>query len=364
MKRENWIDALKGISAFGIIMVHTCTIFFGTVLDRIRFIGMHFVTLFFLLSVYLMFRSVNVYFESHDYILKNCLSWILNKMLNLAPIFYIVVLLGALTGGREYWLGHAGRVTIGNVVAHLLGIFDLIPHYCNSIIGNEWYLGVYIIFVCMMPVLYKAIDKIEKAVFFAVIITYLSYFILELLRTQIPTADSYIYTSYLDTFCFIVHLPTLGMGILLYFILEKTNWLISFRGNKLMSYSLLVISAVMLVGEMYTRNSLLGMSNVTLYSIWFACMILSQSIYECKLICNVFFRELGKKAYVIYLIQWFIIDAYDKWVGIVVDSVGTYLLEFMVVLVTTYVAAVLLERYVNMPCKNFLKRYIGAQKDD
>ena len=71
MKRVNWIDVLKGIAVCGIIMIHTCTIYFGTVLDRIIAIGKHFVTLFFLLSVYLMFQSVNVYFESHDYTLKN-----------------------------------------------------------------------------------------------------------------------------------------------------------------------------------------------------------------------------------------------------------------------------------------------------
>lgn len=223
VQRLDWIDSLKGMAILSIIMVHCGT---GAIQNqRVHSIilnGARGCQMFFIISgfmAYLSYNKRNVNFDK----LRGSLKWIIHKIYNLVPLYYISLLCSLCYFGREnsYWAGPAGFVSNYNILAHLFMLHGFNPYYINSVIGVEWYIGTLVIFYFLMPVIYKWIRDLASAltVFFLSII--FSNVIGNFLLQYNPGIEQYILEPFIWVFSLIGEFPMILLGVVLYYIAKN-----------------------------------------------------------------------------------------------------------------------------------------------
>ena len=157
MKGKNigYIDALKGLAILGVTMVHTGGDTLPGIFGRIGARGARGVQMFFIISAMLTFSSLSKFFPKREDIrIDQVLEWYKKKVLRLMPMYYLAIICSMLTESWSvHWLGNEGRVTVKNIIAHICFTHGFFPHYTNSVLCVDWYLGVLVIFIIISPLL-------------------------------------------------------------------------------------------------------------------------------------------------------------------------------------------------------------------
>ena len=364
--RTTWIDSLKGIAICGIVMVHNSASSLPGLFGKIENTGKNGVQLFFLLSAYLTFVSLERFFDDKNNsgkVLKatafrQFIPWWAGKFIRLIPLYYLALLIYALfQGGSSYWLGTQGHITAGNFLAHLFFLHGLFPHYADSIIGVEWYLGTLAIFYLLAPFLYKFIDSLEKSAAVFLLSSFLCRILTYFIYRIFPEGeDSYIYSAYAGTFNFFAQFPVLIAGIMLYFLF-RSRILEKISKPKAFSYVLLIFSMVMIAGQTFGGNSLFLISSETLFGLWFFLIAIGQKICPLVWTDNKLWEILGKYSYPIYLFHFLILSIYDK-MGI--PSTGNIFMDWSIKYVTALLSSlaisIILTKAYDRPSAAFLKK--------
>lgn len=352
-----WIDSLKGIAICGIIMIHSGGAHLPSILGRIGDMGKYGVELFFILSAYLAYvsmASLNMWQNNGNR--KTIVRWWIKKFLRLAPMYYLSLAICIFVPGAHssYWLGEKTAITLWNILAHIFFLHGFFPHYVNSIVGVEWYLAVLVVFYICVPIIYKYICSLERAIASFVVISIICFLMNKFISLYLPeTGDAYIYSSYIGTFSFFVHLPTLLLGVIFYFLtLDNLKRVVN---RKLLSYSLLLFALIMLGGQVYNRNSLSIFNTYTLFAFWFIYIALSQVLWRCPLLNNCFWARLGKYSYPIYLFHYPLILLYDTYISV---KTGYIILDWgikyiFVTLITLYISYIV-TKFIDIPIKKWI----------
>lgn len=231
------------------------------------------------------------------------------------------------------------------------------PHYINSIIGGEWYLGTLVIFYMIAPLLYKYINTLERAFYSFIGSVALSCLNVIISQVGVPVQDSNIYFAYIRSFSLFSQLPVIMIGVILFFLFHKCAILDKVENKKFFSYSILCLSILMLVGELYEKNSLIILSTAARYGIWFGGVIISQMIWQSGIINNIVFQKLGKNSYPIYLFHILLITCYNKFIifdfG---DGIINWAVKYMVVLIFSYLISILASRCIDKPINCFIDK--------
>lgn len=356
--RIAWIDSLKGIAICGVLMIHCGGAALPSILGRLGSMGKNGVQIFFIISAFLSYSSLEKLSKTNQGNLSFGFirNWWFQKFLKLVPLYYIAIFVSLFTpdGAAQYWLGSEGRVTPLNVLSHIFFVHGLIPHYIDSIIGVEWYLADLAIFYLLVPFLYRYVNSGEKA-FVGLLLTMYGYsFFSRLIHLSFQAQDSYIYENYFASFWFVRQIPILFCGIVLYFFL-KTRVLEKIKNKKLISYAVLILSGIMLAGEMYGKNTLFGMKGDIRISFWLTGIIISQFLYTNVLINNSIFRILGKYSYPIYLFHFLIIYVWDKMDMVFTSKfVIDWGIKYIMVIVISYLFSLFLTKWVDKPIQLFI----------
>ena len=345
-----WINAFKGIAICAVVMVHNVGSGVPDKIDSIVAMGQYGVQMFFLISSYLTYVSLDKICinASRKIEFRRLLQWWKKKFFHLIPMYYLALVIYMICiGGMPYWLGTEGKVTVLNFVSHLFFVHGFVPHYVDSILGVEWYLGNLAIMYILMPLFYRMINNIEKSIGIFLGSLVLCKFVNSYAMNHwIPDVwDSYIYSNYFGNYFFIQQLPVILLGIVLYFFLQS-KWLSETKSNKILSYELMIVSGLMLLGEMYDKNTMVLMSTYVRYAIWFCVLIISQSIYANRIINNRLFQKLGKQSYGVYLFHYLIIWIIEKYFIIDGENLMKWGIKYMIVLGISSLISVLWERVI------------------
>lgn len=359
MEKEklSWVDSLKGIAICGIIMVHSGVAYLPGILGSIGSMGRSGVQLFFLVSALLAYVSLDRFFNSRksEVSMKMIAIWWKKKFIRLAPLWYLSIIVCTIYGGNRYWLGSEKYITVKNVLAHVLFLHELFPHYISSILGVEWYLGNLAIFFILVPFIYKRIDSLKKSMILVAGSTFfcniLNYYAVSFLP---QTEDAYIYEPYISTTWIFAQLPVLMLGIVLYFILKKDIWE-NIKHKKLFSYAILIISTGMMGGVLCCKDLISDCLMYEALGIWFAFIAVSQVIVECPLLVNPLFSVLGKYSYPMYLFHYLIIGIYEKYM---IFSTGNGVVDWGIKYISVFAVSLLsgwlLTKFVDAPVKKWL----------
>lgn len=146
MQRKNYLDAVRAFAALLVVVVHT-GIFFPPSSIAVAFpasAGMLGVQLFFVLSAFLIFESLDR-IESKGGTLGEFFT---HRFLRVAPLYYTAIVVFACIGRG------AAPYTAGNILANVLLVHGLVPSANNHIVGGGWSVGTEVLFYLMAPTLF------------------------------------------------------------------------------------------------------------------------------------------------------------------------------------------------------------------
>ena len=270
------------------------------------------------------------------------------KFFKLLPLWYLAIALYSIgTDGSTYWLGSEGKITTWNVLSHVFFLHGLFPHWINSLMGIEWYLGVLAIFYFMAPFLYKILDSLERALM-AVLVSELFFtFFHKWISAYYPAVeDAYIYKQYIKTNSIFPQLPVLFLGVVLFFMLKSELSDTKNERNRRIVFCILLISGLILIdGIVLKYNGATYLNEYTLFGICFFLLASSRRIRNFHLINNPVTRGLGKYSWPIYLFHYYIINRFNHYVHLSTGSVTlSWIITFISVTVCSLFVGVVMTR--------------------
>lgn len=203
----DFIDSLRGIAAWGVIIVHTGFIFknISPSITQIINNGARGVQLFFVISAFTIFLSLDSRKETSPK------PFLIRRFFRIAPLFYTTILCCA------FFVIGIKNINFFNLLSKIAFIDNFYPDWVNNgIIGVEWTIGVEAIFYILAPFLFTKIKNMRSTIFLYILVFILP--ILMFFTGWYPISPEWnLYRS----FFIISHLHIFVFGILIYFLYKK-----------------------------------------------------------------------------------------------------------------------------------------------
>ena len=200
VNRVDFIDALRGIAAFIIIIFHLDllpqpNLEVPALLDKFIRLGGSGVILFFVISAFSLYLSLdNKKNEKGNFLIK----FYLRRLFRIVPLFYFMLAFYVII---TYTLFHSS-ITKEQLLSNLMFAFNLHPLYVESLVWAGWTIGVLMIFYLFMPLIYSNINSFHKSIFFAISTIILSYIFDQFLKFNLTfnqdLIDEYVYMNFIN----------------------------------------------------------------------------------------------------------------------------------------------------------------------
>ncbi len=349
--KESWIDFMKGLAILLIIACHCHLNELPGAAGHFVAFGRFSVEVFFIISAYLSFESYHRFIHLNG---VNNRTWLFKKILRLYPLYFLSLLFSLCLGGEPYWLGNQGKVSWLNFLSHICLTHGLFPHFCNSIIGVEWYIGVLALFYLFVPFLYKTICSLNKASLAFIATAFISLCINVLFSRLLKdvSVDKHIYSAFIYKFSFVSQIPTLMLGLVFYHLRHCLS------NRDLSRIWLAIISCLIGSGILFfqhnTKFILFNLVYLTVLGIGFLFIITGVSMMESSINKKSIIVWLGKYSYPVYLFHFPLIKVWRR-IPLFTSGHGIYSLIFSFIIITTFSALVsfVLVRYFEKPISVF-----------
>ena len=347
-QRVPGIDALRGLAASGIVILHSWSIFplySDVVRSKIAQFLSFGVPLFFVLSAFALSEA---YGSGIDGTAK-LRSYTWRRFFRIAPLFYVV--LGAWSL-EFYWLGSP----LANIQTYFLNLtftFGLVPAVQTSIVPAGWSLGVEALFYLIFPLV--LLTRTSRRALVALV--------------GGAFATNFIFNHYVADGMpqffwwthFLNNLPYFALGIVIHYIYR--NCPVTSLG-RLSTGSLLIGIALLALATFYlpfvdTNKPIIWQIPV-IWGIGLALIALSQSAQPNKIMVNPATGYLGRVSYSLYLVHPLIIYATPFVQEIAVSNLPVLVKLIIAPLyagLTSILAASFLYYFIEQPCQRLARRW-------
>ena len=333
--RENCIDVLKGMAMLAVVLIHFNNGWHSpsTFLSRVSAVGARCPQMFFIISAYLTWTSLDRHPMSY-------ISFLKKRYSRMAPLFYVAVVVAVLIPNFRLF-----DISIGNYVSHAFFVNGLNPLWYNSIIGVEWYVADLALFYILTPALRKIITGLKSGVVFFCLSIALSsaslIFANRIFAEQI--AKDVRFEMYFHTGVILHQLPVMTIGVILYYIVKDI------RGGRLNCWKVLaksgavtaIISGIFLtlhVNKKYMTSSLIA--GLMFGCLFLLCCCISGEIWKGIVFVPV--KCIGKHSYGIYCFHQIVINCVLA-LSIKNHSLPLWIATFILAAVTSCVLGISME---------------------
>lgn len=296
-QRIHGVDALRGIAACGIVILHAAYIHpIGIPEDApITMLAMG-VPLFFVISAF----SMSVRYSSDlDFSSGSLLRFGVRRFARIAPLFYVM-----LTAWLVY-LNHLGSPppSFQAIFLNLTFLFGVSPTAQISLVPAGWSIGAEMLFYAAFPLLVRAKSMASCLGVLAAALVACAWF-----NGLSPSGspDYFYWTHPLS------NAPYFAFGLLAYRIYKRTDERSTVYGRRLIVLTLFLIGAAAAYTELTPEAVKSEPVDVWMVSLWgaaFCSLVLSQAIAPTVLLANRVTIFLGLISYSIYLVHPLLIHA-------------------------------------------------------
>lgn len=332
-----WISKAKGFAILAVVACHTAQQFaIHNEITKMADAGRYGVQLFFVISAILAYKS----FERNKITeWKSYLKYLCKRLVRLIPVLYLAILwntinycisVGQIPGVEdEIWK---------KALYPALFINGFSYKYFNS--WMTWYIGVYVMFVAIVPLIYRFINSTKKAIVFFTVTAILGWLInLVLVSFCGVFSDDWFFYGWLPR-----QLPVFALGIVLYYFMSAES--IKDIGKSLSVFAFVVSSGFLISLVAFTSPIELHVRFGILLTCF--CFILFNQPWK---FFN-FLKPFGKNSLGIYLFHGCLIKIFNvigHRLQINRSSLLAFFLYFICLVLVSFLVSLLVNRHVEKP---------------
>lgn len=314
MDRITFIDILKGIAIIGVISIHfnNSVPVPNNIIGHITTFGVYCPQLFFLISSFLLWKSMRKYNFSYK---NSTLDFYCSKLKRILPTYFLALIIYISISSNCNFLSIS-------TFTHLSLINAFFPNNINDIIGVEWYVSDFIILITIAPILFQFIKNLKQSVYALTIGLIFSFIIQQsYLLTIKDIPQDYDTATFFNVFCFAIQFPVMILGIVLYYIFNRLKNNTSSIHRVLIIYFLLTILCILLFAISFSINIRLLTLSFIAGTLWGGVFLVGGALPPPRIlliinhlqvirILSSIIRFLGKYSLGIYLFHMIVIRYY------------------------------------------------------
>ena len=150
MSKIRYLDGLRGVAILLVFMIHAGgwgLRSLGDIGNSIADHGKYGVTVFFVVSAYVICLSASRAFEGEDY---NWKAFYVRRFFRIAPMYFLALAVSILMRQPDNW------PTIPSIISHFTFLNVLYPRYANDVLSVEWSIAVEMAFYAVFPLVIMA----------------------------------------------------------------------------------------------------------------------------------------------------------------------------------------------------------------
>lgn len=342
----DWIDKAKGLAILGVVACHSIWPFhLPTIITDIAYAGRYGVSLFFIISAYLTFQSLDRDNDSHLTV-KTYFKFLSHKVLRLVPVLYIAIL----------WQFAQYSISIGKIPdindsiwQHALFAATFTNGFSFSHFNPwfNWYIGTLVIFLAVSPFIHKYINTSLRAVYLFLATLIFSWVIKNILNHYSIDTNDFFYYGW-----FPAQSPVMSLGIVLYYLLKTAP---SQSNHKAITMLGIIISICLLIS--LCAGIQLMQFHVT---VGFLLLILSYAAFNNHWKTFNWLVPLGKNCYGIYLFHGcFIYMNILPTAFNMLSPIPIFFIYFTLLVLLSMICSQLVNKYIEKPFFRFTSKKFG-----
>jgi len=328
--RLDHLDALRGWAILGVMIIHCGSHFQESGIGRKTLDGAVGVQLFYTLSALTLFYTGYSQHAGERRWLRN---FFIRRFFRIAPMFYLVVL---------YFYVRNSEVTLPHVLALVTFVNGFIPRYLNALFG-EWSIAIEMTFYALVPLLYRTIKTVDRAIYLTVGALLVSGLALKWTYAHQPLADAYVWHSF-RTCWFPNQFPAFTCGIVTFFILQR-------RLDPKLATPLMAIAVFMGVAVYFSEfQALFAFPHHLLYELMFVPLIISLHLAPNRFWVNPLMSYLGRISFSCYLLHSVVREKLYRYaLALALPPLAQFLLLLLALAGVTALLASITYRWVELP---------------
>lgn len=302
--RYEFLDTLRGVAILGVLSTH-CAYFAGGDFPGkpFAFAGLYGVQLFFMVSAFTIFMTLERALERDPAIVRN---FYIRRVLRILPMFWVGIVVYAFLPGREHY--YEG-LRLGPSYYFLTAIFmhGWHPNYINCVVPGGWTIAVEMTFYIVAPFIFFRVRNWRTAVIF--FLATLVLFVVANNCLRIAYNHRLIFQHVEDELVrqysskwFFSQLPVFGLGIVTYYVLHALpeGFRTRRNGSLLLAASTMCFAAFVLLGDR------LRVPPQFLYAFGFGLLILGLALHPVRFLVNQVMAFVGRISFSFYLMHFVI----------------------------------------------------------
>lgn len=340
-----WISKAKGFAILAVVACHTVQQFaIHNGITRMADAGRYGVQLFFVISAILAYKS----FERNkitDW--KSYLRYLCKRLVRLIPVLYLAILWNiinhCISAGQipgiedEIWK---------KALYPTLFINGFSYKYFNS--WMTWYIGVYVMFVALAPLIHKYINSAKKAIVFFTATAFIGWLINYVLVSFCGVlSDDWFFYGWLPR-----QLPVFALGIVLYYFMMTDSFLNI--GKSILVFTFVISSGFLISMVAFTSPIELHVR----YGILLTCLCFILFKQPWKFFG--FLKPFGKYSLGIYLFHGCLItifNAIGNSLQINRSSIPVLFLYYICLVLVSFSVSILVNKLVEKPFFKLTKHW-------
>jgi peptidoglycan/LPS O-acetylase OafA/YrhL len=322
-KKYDFVDALRGIAVLLVIMAHTPV---PGPLSSLNIAGAYGVQLFFVVSAFTLFLSLNARQGSERYPVA---FFFLRRFFRIAPAFYVAMLFYLLKEGIQPW----------QIITTLLFVNGWYPDAINSVVPGGWSVAVEMTFYLFVPLCFWIITNATRAwVLFGVLmaagIAANKYLLPQILA---PYAGHATISSWFPLLWFPSQAAVFAVGFIVFFLFKSPAKGLLAHKNVAANLSILTLPLLVAAAE-YRLGSI---PRQFIFAAIFGLLCYSLSANSVRLFVNPLTRYIGKISFSVYLFHFWAISIVHQHIEPLIAGLNDVLTSGIFYVCTTALATLI-----------------------